>query len=587
MTMWLILLALFPLQAFPGQLSSPPVSGGEGRVRGETLVFRGATIWPATGAPIENAVLVVEGGKIVAIGAADQVSVPADARVQDVTGKTIIPGLVDTHSHIGIYPRPAVPANQDGNEATGPVTPGIRAMDAIDPDDPGIRMAVSGGVTTANIMPGSSNVIGGQTIYVKLRGRTIEEMKIPTTKVLGGLKMANGENPKGYGRRQLAPATRMKVAALQREQFIKAREYQKKWQTYQKARDAGEKPKSVPERDLALEPLVEVLDRKRTVHFHSHRADDLMTAVRIAEEFGFELVLHHVTEGYRVADQLAQHHIPCSLTLVDSPGGKLEAAAIIEESAAILYKTGIKLAINTDDFITDSRIFLRTASAAVRSGIPDEAVLKTITLNPAEMLHLEDRIGSLEKSKDADFVVLSGPPFSSYSHVLETYIDGRRVFDRANPRDRAYQTGGFALTDPGRLPALPKDAAPFEPVAVPRATSGSGNASSRPNRLAISAGRIHTATRGTIVDGVIVIEDGKIQAIGRRSDVTIPEGARLLTAADVTPGFIDANTVVGLSGMLNTPADQDQDETTDPNQADCRVLDGFNPNEPHVQFIRQ
>jgi imidazolonepropionase-like amidohydrolase len=553
----------------------------------ETVVFRGATIWPASGAPIENGVLVVQGGKIVAIGAADQVSVPSNARVQDVSGKTIIPGLVDTHSHIGIYPRPAVPANQDGNEATGPVTPGIRAMDAIDPDDPGIRMAVSGGVTTANIMPGSSNVIGGQTIYVKLRGRTIEEMKIPATKVLGGLKMANGENPKGYGRRQLAPATRMKVAALQREQFIKAREYQKKWQTYQKALDANEKPKSVPERDLALEPLVEVLERKRTVHFHSHRADDLMTAVRIAEEFGFELVLHHVTEGYRVAAELAQHHIPCSLTLVDSPGGKLEAAAIIEESAGILYKAGIKLAINTDDFITDSRIFLRTASAAVRGGIPDEEVLKAVTLNPAEMLHLEDRIGSLEKGKDADFLILSGPPFSSYAHVLETYIDGKRVFDRANPHDRAYQTGGFALGESGRLPALPKDATPLEPAAVPAAAGGAGVAPSKPNRLAISAGRIHTATHGTILDGVIVIEDGKIRAIGRRSDVTIPEGTRLLTAADITPGFIDANTVVGLSGMLNTPADQDQDETTDPNQADCRVLDGFNPNEPLLQFIRQ
>src|SRR5262245_13229663 len=231
MTMWLMLLSTWCTAAEPS----------------ETHVFRGATIWPATGAPIENGVLVVQDGKIVIIGAVDQISLPGGGKVYDVTGKTIIPGLVDTHSHIGIYPRPAVAANQDGNEGTGPVTPGIRAMDAIDPDDPGIRMAVSGGVTTANIMPGSGNVIGGQTTYVKLRGRTIEEMKIPTTKVLGGLKMANGENPKGYGRRQLAPATRMKVAALQREQFIKALEYQKKWQTYQKAQAAGEKPKSVPE----------------------------------------------------------------------------------------------------------------------------------------------------------------------------------------------------------------------------------------------------------------------------------------------------------------------------------------------------
>src|SRR5262249_39548893 len=259
--------------------------------------------------------------------------------------------------------------------------------------------------------------------------------------------------------------------------------------TYQKAHDAGEKPKSVPERDLAMEPLVEVLDRKRTVHFHSHRADDLMTAVRIAEEFGFELVLHHVTEGYRVAPELAKHHIPCSLTLVDSPGGKLEAAAIIEESAAILHKAGVKLAINTDDFITDSRIFLRTASAAVRSGIPDEEVLKAVTLNPAEMLHLEGRIGSLEKGKDADFVVLSGPPFSSYRIVLATHRAAGRLFDRANPRPPATHTGGLPLPVPGGFPAWGRVAPPLARAAVPAATSG-GSAATPSKRLVISAGRI-------------------------------------------------------------------------------------------------
>src|SRR5207249_1606811 len=201
--------------------------------------------------------------------------------------------------------------------------------------DPGIRMAVAGGVTTANIMPGSGNVIGGQTLYVKLRGRTIEEMRITGMKTLGGLKMANGENPKGYSRRGpgQAPGTRMKVAALQREQFIKARDYQRQWITYREKVHAG-KEATPPDRDLALEPLVEVLERKRTVHFHSHRADDLMTAVRIAEEFGFEIVLQHATEGYRLAEELARKKVPVSLTLVDSPGGKLEAAGLIEENAA-------------------------------------------------------------------------------------------------------------------------------------------------------------------------------------------------------------------------------------------------------------
>src|SRR5207248_3270284 len=185
-----------------------------------------------------------------------------------------------------------------------------------------------------------------------------------------------------------------------------------------------------PERDIGLEPLVEVLERRRTVHFHSHRADDLMTAVRLAREFGFELVLQHATEGYRVADELARLNVPVSLTLVDSPGGKLEVAGLLEENAAVLDRAGVKVAINTDDSITESRFFLRTGAIAVRGGMSEDAALRALTLHGARMLHLDHRLGSLEKGKDADFVVLSGAPFSVYTKVLETYIDGVRVFER-------------------------------------------------------------------------------------------------------------------------------------------------------------
>ncbi len=369
------------------------------------VVFTNAVIYTGTGdKPLQKGTLIVRNGKIQAV--TDGGELPAGTAVTDLKGAVVIPGLVDTHSHIGIYPKPSVPAHADGNEMSGPVQPSGRALDAVWPDDPGIRMATAGGVTTANIMPGSGNVIGGQTVYVKLRGRTIEEMrvtgKLPDgTEVVGGLKMANGENPKGYGRtRQQAPFTRMKVAALQREQFVKAREYKAK-------KDAGQKV----DRDLALEPLVEVLERKRTVHFHTHRADDLMTAVRIAEEFGFELVLQHATEGYRVADLLARKKLPVSLTLVDSPGGKAEVIGLLDENAAILEKAGVPVCINTDDFITESRFLLRTAAIAVRGGMSEAAALKAVTLTPAKVLHLDHRVGSLEKGKDADFVVLSGPPF--------------------------------------------------------------------------------------------------------------------------------------------------------------------------------
>jgi imidazolonepropionase-like amidohydrolase len=569
----------------PLLLALAPVGAGE---PADTVqVFKGARILTAEGDPIEGGNLVVRGKKILAVLPAGEVKVPEGGTVIDVTGKVIIPGLVDTHSHLGVYSRPAVPANSDGNEGSGPVQSGIRALDAVQPDDPGIRMALAGGVTTANIMPGSGNVIGGQTVYVKLRGRTVEEMRLIPGDVLGGLKMANGENPKRFNFefRKAAPGTRMKVAALQREQFVKARDYQRQWATYRKKKDEA-KEATPPDTDLSLEPLVEVLEHKRTVHFHSHRADDLMTAVRLAEEFGFELVLQHVTEGYRIADELARHKIPASLTLIDSPGGKPEVAGLLEENAAILNKAGVLVAINTDDSITESRFFLRSGALAVRGGMPEDAALKALTINGAKMMHLDGRLGSLAAGKDADFAVLSGPPFSVYTKVLETYIDGVRVFDRTQPLDWSYQSGGFALGDRSRLPKTPPIVEPMPAVERPSADNRAKEFRDAPKRYVVRAARVHTVSSGTIKDGVILVEDGKIKAVGSRDKVEVPAGVPELTAAVVTPGLIDAHSVVGLAGALNVIADQDQDEVSDPNQADLRALDGFNPREGLLEFLR-
>jgi imidazolonepropionase-like amidohydrolase len=547
------------------------------------VAFKAGRIYPVSGEPIDHGVLVVEGAKIIAVGPADKVAIPDGAETRDLPDAVIIPGLVDSHSHIGIYPRPHVSANGDGNEMSGPVQPGLRALDSIHHDDPGIRMALAGGVTTANIMPGSGNAIGGQTLYVKLRGGDVEAMRIADTKCVGGLKMANGENPKGYGKRGQMPFTRMKIAALQREQFQKARDYQQKWKAYRDKQARGVQAGPPPETDLSLEPLVEVLERKRTVHFHCHRADDLLTALRIAEEFDFELVLQHATEGYRIADELARKKIPCSLTLVDSPGGKAETMGLLEETAAILDKAGVKVAINTDDFITESRFLLRTGSIAVRGGMSEESALKALTLNPAEMLHLDHRLGSLQAGKDADFVILSGAPLSAYTQVLETYIDGVKVFDRSRKHDWSYQAGGFALPTPERLPAPPAPQKPLPPAAAPEPAP-----EKVPNgkRLAVRAGRIHTASGEPIVNGVILVEDGKVIRVGPAAEVKIPDGTPVLAAAEVTPGLIDAHSVCGLSGAFNVPADQDQDEASDPNQADLRIIDGFNPNEPLLEFLR-
>lgn len=547
------------------------------------LAFKNATIHTAAGPKLDAGVLVVQDGKILAVGGPDT-PIPPGAKVIDATGQTIIPGLVDTHSHIGIYPRPSVPAHSDGNEGSGAVQSGLRALDAIWPDDPGIRMAVAGGITTANIMPGSGNVIGGQTLYVKLRGKTIEEMRLTPGTVLGGLKMANGENPKSFnfGKEKRPPATRMKLAAMQRAEFVKAREYKKKWDAFREKKTGPE-----PERDPAMESLVEVLERKRTVHFHCHRADDLLTAVRLAKEFDFEIVLQHATEGYRIADQLAANKIPVSLTLVDSPGGKLETMGVIEENAAVLTKAGVKVAINTDDFITESRFFLRTGAIALRGGQSEDDALKSLTIHPASMMHLDGRLGSLEKGKDADFVVLSGSPFSVYSHVVQTYIDGQLRFDRSRHRDWTYQAGGFAVLDGERVPRTPPAVKPPEAVKAPALPAGAAKPPASSKRLAVLAGRIHTVSGGAIRDGVILVEDGKITAVGPRGKVEIPKDTPVLTAAVVTPGLIDAACCVGLTGSTNTSADQDQDEKSDPNQADLRAIDGFNPDEGLLEFVRR
>ncbi|HZD47900.1 MAG TPA: amidohydrolase family protein [Silvibacterium sp.] len=419
----------------------PPQATAQTADDQNTLVVQGARILPITSPAIEHGVMVIKGGKIVAVGEEGKVEIPAGATVKDVTGKIVMPGIVDSHSHIGIDPNPTVSDSQDANEGSGPVQPALRALDAIDPADPNIRMATAGGITTANIMPGSGNVMGGQTAYVKLRGKTIEEMLIPNT--IGGMKMANGTNPKGYGSRGQAPMTRMEEAALARGIFEKAQDYKAKWDAYNKAVAAGDKKAKEPDHDLGLDAVVQILDGKRVVHNHTHRADDVMTVVRLADEFHYRVVVHHGTESCDVADELAKRHIGVTFTMIDAPGGKPETINFSISCPARLEKAGVKVAFNTDDPITNSRLLLRSAALAVRGGMSEDAAMKGLTIYPAEMLDLQGRVGSLEAGKDADFIVLSGAPLSVYTKVLETWIEGEKVFDRSNPVDLRYATGGF------------------------------------------------------------------------------------------------------------------------------------------------
>jgi imidazolonepropionase-like amidohydrolase len=393
--------------------------------------FVGGRILPIDGPPIEDGALVIRGGRIVAVGPRAQVAVPEGATVVDVAGRTLMPGLVDSHSHIGAVA---------GADDSGPIQPEVRALDSINPRDPGIQKAQAGGLTCVNVMPGSGHLLSGQTVYLKLRdAHTIEGLLIHNEdgSLAGGIKMANGTNPQ---RKQPFPGTRGKAAALMRAPLHRALEYQKKVEA------AAGDPEKMPERSLGLEALVEALQGKRVVHHHTHRQDDIMTVLRLREEFGFRCVLHHVSEGWLVADEIAKAGVPCSVIVVDSPGGKLEASRLSLETGGVLDRAGVLVGFHTDDGITDSRLFLRSAALAVRAGMDRAKALEALTIANARMLDLGDRVGTLTPGKDADFVVLSGDPFSVYTRVQQTWVEGEKVFDLDDPADRLMAMGGYGAS---------------------------------------------------------------------------------------------------------------------------------------------
>jgi imidazolonepropionase-like amidohydrolase len=409
---------LFPRPAAPQE---PPVA------------FVGARLVPIDGPEIPNGVLVVHRGRIVAVGDAKATRVPSGASRIDAAGKVILPGLVDTHSHIG---------SVEGADSSAPLQPDVRVLDSIDVRSPQIQKAQAGGITTVNVMPGSGHLLSGQTLYLKLRdGGTIDALALRDTdgRLRGGLKMANGTNSR---RPPPFPGTRAKSAALAREQFVKAQEYRDKIKAA-----AGDASK-LPARDLGLEALVEVLEGKRVVHFHTHRHDDILTAIRLAKEFGFRVVLQHVSEAWKVAGEIAAARVPASIIMIDAPGGKLETQNVHFRNGAALEKAGVLVGFHTDDGITDSRLFLRSAGLAVRAGMSRDKALRGLTLSGAEMLDMADRVGSLTAGKDADFVILSGDPLSAYTHVLETWVEGVRVFDRADAKDRLFAVGGYGAGSP-------------------------------------------------------------------------------------------------------------------------------------------
>jgi imidazolonepropionase-like amidohydrolase len=414
-------IAAFALPAFAAEAS-------------EALAFRGATVYPISGPPIDDGVVIVRDGAIVAIGASGAIDIPPGTRVRDVSGRVLIPGLVDTHSHLG---------QVSGGDRSGPLHPDVRALDGVNVHHASFWRARSGGVTTLNVMPGSGHLMSGQTVYLKIRRdpTTIEDWLIcedPIEDVCGSMKMANGTNSMSG---KPFPGTRAKSAALVRDLFSRA-------QTYADKRDAandGDDDGKAPRRDLGLEAVAQILSGERRVQFHTHRHDDIATMLRMKREFGFDVVVQHGTESWMLADELAAAGVGVSFTLVDSPGGKEEILRMRMDAPALLERAGVEVSLNTDDYITDSRLFLRTGALAVRHGMTREGALRALTLAPARQLGLDHRVGSLEPGKDADLVLLDGDPFSVGTRVLETWVEGERIYDATDPDHARYVDGGFGV----------------------------------------------------------------------------------------------------------------------------------------------
>ena len=427
------------------------------------VLIRGATVLTGTGERLDGADVVIADGRIQSVGKG--LAVPANSSVIDAHGKWVTPGIIDIHSHLGVYASPAVKGLDDGNEATSPVTSNVWAEHSVWPQDPGFEAALEGGVTTMEILPGSANLIGGRSVILKnVQAVTYQAMKFPGAAY--GLKMACGENPKRvYGGKNQAPSTRMGNVAGYRQAFADAQDYQQQWDKYhrelatynkkkaeqaegtaKKSKDkdaAADKeltPPSPPKRDLKLETLAEVMKGNIRVQMHCYRSDEMATMLDVAAEFGFKITaFHHAVEAYKIADRLAEKNV-CAAMWADWWGFKMEAYDGVQENLAIVDYPEHSCAIVHSDSADGIQRLNQEAAKAMAHGqragltVPPERAIRWLTYNPAKSLGLEDRIGTLEAGKGADVVIWNGNPFSVYALAEQVFIDGALSFDRAHPK---------------------------------------------------------------------------------------------------------------------------------------------------------
>jgi imidazolonepropionase-like amidohydrolase len=532
-------------------LAAGGVLSGQPRRPG-VVAIRGGTILTATRGTIANGTIILRDGRIAAIG--QNIPIPADADVVDATNRFVSPGLIDCHSHI---------AADSINESGTSVSSMTGIEDVFNPEDPALYWDLGGGLTTANILHGSANPIGGKSFVVKLRWGKRRADDFVFTGAMPGIKFALGENPKrpggGAGREAGTPArfpaTRMGVEYVIRDALTRAQAYHRSWQEYER-RKVTTPEAFPPRRDLQLEPLVEVLDGKRQVHVHSYRADEILMVTRLAEQFGFRIAtFQHALEGYKVAKEIAAHGAGVS-TFADWWGYKIEAVDAIPYNAAILTRKGVLVSINSDSAEHARRLNTEAAKTIKWGGLSEDEALALVTINPAKQLRIDNRVGSLEVGKDADVVIWNHHPLSSYAVADRVYIDGQKYYDRVDDAARITsleQRKRELVAAERRIRRIDarlddQPAAAASAPLTPTASTAPEPALELPRGLlAIVNARIFPVTNPAIERGTIVVRDGRIEAVG--AAVTPPPGAAILDAEgqDVYPGFIDARTSLGLS----------------------------------------
>jgi imidazolonepropionase-like amidohydrolase len=378
----------------------------------------GGYVVPVASEPVEGGTVLIRDGRIEAVGAG--VAVPDDATVIDATGRWVLPGFVEAHGHVGIHEEGEGVAGNDTNEMTGPNMAAVRAIDAVNVDDEGFRDALSGGVTSVVVKPGSGNPIGGQSVALKSwGGRTIDEQVIAESV---SVKSALGENPKRvYGEKKQTPSTRLGTALIIREAFTAA-------QHYRAARAAAEAKGEPFKVDLALDTLARVLDGELAWDQHTHRHDDIATAIRLADEFGYRLVINHGTEGHKVADVLAERDIPVIFGPMFTSRSKVELRDRAIANLAALAAAGVRVAITTDHPVVPINFLVHQATLAVKDGLPRQTALEALTVNPAAFLGLDGRVGALEPGRDGDVVIWSGDPLDVRARAEHVLIEGRTVY---------------------------------------------------------------------------------------------------------------------------------------------------------------